>query len=52
MILKPLEQYPANSGEGFPKITLILTTISLTLSKSLSTMGLNFPTSEIVGWMS
>ena len=52
MILKQLEQYLANSGEEFPKIVLVLTTISLTLSKSLSTMGLNSPTSEITGWMS
>lgn len=44
MILKHLEQYLANGGEEFPKIT----TTSLTLSKSLSTVGLNFPTSEMM----
>lgn len=46
MILKHLEQYLANGGEEFPKITT--TTTSLTLSKSLSTVGLNFPTSEMM----
>lgn len=49
MILTQLEQYLAKSGEEFPKIIVILTTISLTSSKSPSTVGLNFPTSEIMG---
>lgn len=44
-----MEQYLANSEEEFPNIFVILTTISLTLSKSLSTVGLNFPTHEIMG---
>lgn len=49
MILKHLEQYLANGGEEFPKITTTTTTTtSLTLSKSLSTVGLNFPTSEMM----
>lgn len=50
MILKHLEQYLANGGEEFPTITITTTTTttSLTLSKSLSTVGLNFPTSEMM----
>lgn len=45
MILKHLEQSLANRGGIFP------TTTTLTLSKSLSTMGLNFPTSKMLGWV-
>lgn len=49
MIPKQLEQYLANRGDVFPKIIVLLTAISLTLSKSLCTSGLNFPTSKIMG---
>lgn len=37
----------ARGKEEFSKTIIIVTTTNLTLSKTLSTMGLNFPTSEM-----
>lgn len=51
MITKHLEQCLINSREEFPNTVIIITTTSLTLSKLLSAVGLNFPTSDMVGWM-
>lgn len=52
MITKHLEQCLINSREEFPNTVIIITTTSLTLSKLLSApVGLNFPTSDMMGWM-
>lgn len=51
MITKHLEQCLINSREEFPNAVIIITTTSLTLSKLLSSVGLNFPTGDMMGWM-
>lgn len=51
MITKHLEQCLINSREEFPNAVIIIITTSLTLSKLLSSVGLNFPTGDMMGWM-